>query len=93
MDPSSSDIEDLPTSTSPPLPTSLSMAAVRIMLGISAGAVIVAILFTFWTLWSDAGGPAIGAFIFQILALIALVIAGYYVFIGKIKSFAPAQTL
>ena len=85
----SSDLEDFataPSAPSPPPQASLPTAAIRIGLGISIGAMIIGILFTIWTLWNDNGGPAVGIFVFQMIAMGAMLVVVYYVLFRKVDN-------
>ena len=82
---SGSDLEDFakaPTATPQP---SLPTAAIRIGLGISIGASIVAILFTIWTLWKDNGGPVIGSMVFQLISMCAILVVVYFAIFRRVE--------
>lgn len=84
---SSSDIEDIPTATESDqhIKTSLGLATIRILLGIAVGCGIISGLFCFWALLRDEGGPAIGAFLFQLFQVAALLVIGYFALVKKVE--------
>jgi len=47
---------------------------------------IIGILFTIWTLWNDNGGPAVGIFVFQMIAMGAMLVVVYYVLFRKVDN-------